>query len=416
LKGSADAVGTGLDRERLISPYLARAGFDAAHVLEDIRLTREAFGFGGFAVYEIGWEADPWRSVSAGRFGGDVPTLPIHNTELRDAMHPVGTEGKTSNVDGPYWGSYVDAIAMNYRFNIDEWMLRFPLQPEYDRYTGMFVASPSQICNNEQLRRAAHDQYDWGPAVPVDVFIMADGEPPDRHVTKVGGLPYRPAALDWPRGDDGSPLTFLAQFDFTDSFDIVGRLPGDVLLVFTPDNNDEGPIESLQFEWQALGMTDLIAAGHVPVQPWRFKPCYGHRFRTVSFPDAIRKPELAESRYPTCRGLEIWSDYHLLQYQAMQIGKAPFFIQRGDEDLPGDMLCTINTICVDGDSPYPFVNRPEPLPRLEVITESWGFTWTRRPEPSPPDEPSDYLATGDAGCIYVSIDDTGRFHSNMSCY
>ena len=180
---------------------------------------------------------------------------------------------------------------MNYRFNIDEWLPRFPLRPEYDRFSGMFVASPSQICNNEQLRQAAQDQYDWGPAVPVDVFIMADGEPQDRHVTKVGGLPYRPANLAWPCEADGSPLTFLAQFDFTDSLDIVGDIPGEVLLVFTPDSNEDGPIESLHFEWQPLGMTDLISAEDVPTQKWRFKPYYGYCHRTVSYPEARRTAE-----------------------------------------------------------------------------------------------------------------------------
>ena len=288
---------------------------------------------------------------------------------------------------------------MNYRFNIDEWLPRFPLRPEYDRFSGMFVASPSQICNNEQLRRAAHDQYDWGPAVPADVFIMADGEPRDRHVTKVGGLPYRPANLAWPTEADGSPLTFLAQFDFTDSFDIVGEIPGEVLLVFTPDNNEDGPIESLHFEWQPLGMNDLISAEDVPVQRWRLNPCYGYRHRTVSYPQAKRRPECEANKYPMCQGLEIWSDYHLLQFQAMQIGKAPFFIQLEDSGrLPGQMLCTINSVCIDGDMPFPWINHPAPL----TPEESRAF--------------DNYLMMADAGCIYISLDEAGGLHSYMSCF
>lgn len=287
---------------------------------------------------------------------------------------------------------------MNYRFNIEEWLPRFPLRPEYGRFSGMFVASPSQICNNEQLRQAARDQYDWGPAVPVDVFIMADGEPQDRHVTKVGGLPYRPASLPWPCEADGSPLTFLAQFDFTDSFDIVGDLPGEVLLVFTPDNNEDGPVETLHFEWHSLGMTELISANEIPVQRWRFKPCYGYRHRTVSYPQAKRRPKFDANRYPMCQGREIWSDYHLLQFQAMQIGKAPFFIQREDEQFPGRMLCTINSVCIDVDTPFPWINHPEAL----ASEASFAF--------------DDYLMICDAGCIYISIDEAGILHSRMSCY
>jgi hypothetical protein len=117
-----------------------------------------------------------------------------------------------------------------------------------------------------------------------------------------------------------------------------------------------------------------------------------------------------------CQGLEIWSDYLLLQYQAMQIGRAPCFIQQGDDQLPGQMLCTINTVCIDGGKPCPLLNCPEPLPPEEVITESWGFTWIKRPEPLTPDEPRDYLMMADAGCIYISIDEAGDMHSYMSSY
>ena len=79
---------------------------------------------------------------------------------------------------------------------------------------------------------------------------MAEGEPTDRHVTKIGGLPYRPAKMPWPTGQDGTPMSFLAQINFANSKDLVGELPGDVLLVFTPDS--DGFIESLSFEWQPL--------------------------------------------------------------------------------------------------------------------------------------------------------------------
>ena len=305
---------------------------------------------------------------------------------------------------------------MNYRFDIDEWLPRFPLRPEDDCFSGMCIGSPSQICNNEQLRKAAHDQFVWGPAVPVDIFIMADGEPPDRHVTKVGGLPYRPANLAWPSEVDGTPLTFLAQFDFTDSFDIVGDIPGEVLLVFTPDNNEIGSVKPLHFEWQPLGMTGLISAEEVPEQRWRFRPCYGYRHRTVSYPQAKRKPEFEANKYPMCQGLEIQSDYLLLQFQAMQIGRAPYFIQQADDQLPGQMLCTINTVCFDGDKPYPWINHPEPLPPDEVVTESWGFTWIKHPESFTPEEPTDYFMLGDTGCIYISIDEAGNLYSGMSCY
>lgn len=287
---------------------------------------------------------------------------------------------------------------MNYRFNIAEWLPRFPLAPEYGRFQGEIITSPCHVCNNEQLRQAAWDQFDWGPAVPVDLFVMADGEPPDRHVTKIGGLPCRPASSPWPVGEDGSPLLFLAQFDFTDSTDIVGELPGDVLLVFTPVS--DGPIESLHFEWHPLGIERLITDSDVPKLTWSPRPCHGHLYRALSYPQARRRGEIEDwSKYPTCQGREIWSEHLLLQYQATQIGRAPFFIQPSAEELPGQVLCTISSVMPAAQKPFPWVNDPGPfMPEGQYCLDDTC------------------LMIGDVGCIYISMDDAGGLHFTESCY
>jgi hypothetical protein len=287
---------------------------------------------------------------------------------------------------------------MNYHFNIDEWLPKFPLKPKNDSFYCGVITSPCQICEIEQLRREVSDRFDWGPAVPMDVFVMGEGEPQDRHVTKVGGVPYRPSNLAWPTESDGSPLTFLAQFDFTDSTDITGKLPGEVLLVFTSDNGSEGPVESLYYEWHPLGMTDLISPSDVSEPKWRFDACYGYRYRTASYPKARRMPKSKEAGELKYRGAWIISHFWLLQYQAVQIGQAPYFIQQGDCDLPGRMLCTISCIYPDSNKPFPWVNHPEPLmPEGEYYD-------------------GNCLEMGDTGCIYISIDDAGRLHSNQSCF
>lgn len=82
---------------------------------------------------------------------------------------------------------------MDYVFAIEDWLWRFPLRPDYGVYEGKIITGPGHLCNNQRLRVALADLVDWGPAVPTDVFVMADGEPPDPYATKVGGLPYRPA-------------------------------------------------------------------------------------------------------------------------------------------------------------------------------------------------------------------------------
>jgi hypothetical protein len=288
---------------------------------------------------------------------------------------------------------------MNYRFDIDEWLLRFPLRPEHGGFSGEIITSPSHICNNEHLRMEAADQFDWGPAVPADVFVMAEGEPKDRHITKIGGLPYRPADWEWPTSSEGSPMTFIAQFDFTDSIDITGELPGDVLLVFTPDNGEEGGMETYEFEWQPLGMTNLMSPRHVPRQNWRIDPCHGYLCRTLSYPKAQRTEKSKDTKHPRSRGMEIWRSHHLLQYQATQIGEAPYFIQEGDNDLPGRILCAISSVGPDYHKPFPWVNHPEPL----TPEGKWNFD-------------KNYFNFGDVGCIYISIDNMGQLHSSQSCY
>jgi hypothetical protein len=240
------------------------------------------------------------------------------------------------------------------------------------------------------------NQYIWGESVPVDIFVMAEGEPPDRHITKVGGLPYRPSNAKWPLKKDDQPMVFLAQFDFSDSGDITGDLPGDVLLIFADESS--GSIDSLGFEWWKLGHSDLVSAENIPAQTDPIDPCYGHIFRTVSYPDAKRTVPYKQQKYPSCRGKPVWSDYYLLHYQAMQIGPAPFFIQ-GDPELPGRILCTISSVQPDQHRPFPWINHPEPL----MPEDEWNFD-------------DNNLMIGDMGCIYISIDEQQQLHWSQSCF
>ena len=285
---------------------------------------------------------------------------------------------------------------MSYKFVMEEWLSRFPLDENAERYSGEIVTSPRDACNNEWLRRAMQDEYRWGPPAPVDIFIMAEGEPEDCSVTKIGGLPYRPAEAPWPTDEAGEPMLFLGQFDFTDSYDLTGPLPGDLLLVF---GDSAGGAEDLEFEWQPKRLTSLIDADSVPEHPDAFDPCFGYICRTVGYPQAERVTPYDEERYPKCRGKDVWSDYLLPRWQATQIGGAPFFIQGDGDELPGRLLCTINSVQPDKHSPYPWVNHPTPL----LAEGEWRFDDT-------------YLMIDDMGCIYISIDKKGRLHWISSSY
>lgn len=281
---------------------------------------------------------------------------------------------------------------MNYKFNIDEWLNLYPLKEKYGHYSAHGIGGPCSVCTVEQLRRETKDEIDWGPPVPVDIFIMADGEPVHRNNTKLGGLPYRPATATWPTNVDGTPQTFMAQFDFTDSLDITGELPGDVLLVFC--DRSEGWFNSFYFEWRRLGLDDLVSARDIPRQEHSFAPSYGHCYRTLSFPHATQK----RAGYPICRGMPVWSPYYLFQFQATQIGRSPFFIQHEDQDFPGQMLCTISSMFIPCEqNPYPWINRVDPLSDEEIRADN-------------------HLSIIDTGCVYISIDDNGDLHWRLSSY
>lgn len=172
-------------------------------------------------------------------------------------------------------------------FRIDDWLPLFPS----DRFAAAAQTTsthgPGHICHIEQFRRLAATHGTLGAAVSTDVFVLSYGEAPRRDVTKIGGLPYRPAGKPWPTSKEtGAPLTFVGQFRFTDSFDIVGRLPGDILLMFfadmaaaPPDWFPGPPV----FEWYPLGIEDLTRGDDVPPSGWKFPICYGARHRTVEY-------------------------------------------------------------------------------------------------------------------------------------
>jgi hypothetical protein len=152
-------------------------------------------------------------------------------------------------------------------------------------------------------------------------------------------------------------------------------------------------------EWQPAALDGLIESDSVPEHPSSFDRCYGHIHRTVSYPEAERVVPYSEQKYPKCQGKDVWSDYFLLQWQATQIGQAPFFIQEGDRQLPGRPLCAISSVQPDQHQPYPWVNHPEPL----LPEGEWCFD-------------DNYLMLGDMGCIYISIDDDQQLHWGWSCF
>lgn len=271
-------------------------------------------------------------------------------------------------------------------------------------YHGYYITGPSDICHNLHLRRMLAPHVDWGTPMPIDVFVLAEGECKRRHNTKIGGLPYRPRNLAWPIGKRKEPLTFLAQFCFADSRDIAGDLPGDVLLLFT-DCEESWPEEFL-FEWYSLDLADLIRPEDVPKQNWLFKPCHGHICRVDAYPNArVTSPvnehdwlEIVPQRY-ICVGDMSFSCVR--SFPATQIGPWHSAAQF-DHPPKGRPLCVLNQVCADPTGPFPFVNREKPF--FSSLDDYFRDGYPFR---------KSYFDYSDMGAIFLSIDDLGQVHGTM---
>src|SRR5690349_21146457 len=106
---------------------------------------------------------------------GQVPYL-LHHVDLEpipgdgDAQRPEARTLILLHLHG-------ESAAMNYRLNLDDWLARFPLEESHGSYSAEIITSPWHLSQNEHLRRELRGSFEWGRAVPMDVFVMAEGEP-----------------------------------------------------------------------------------------------------------------------------------------------------------------------------------------------------------------------------------------------
>lgn len=161
---------------------------------------------------------------------------------------------------------------------------------------GGVVVSVGQVLAVEAARRAAGWTMDG--VVATDVFVWGQGEPKDRTLTKIGGLPYWPAERPWPEAG-GQPLPFVAQFNFADSRDLVGELPGEILVVFSDPGERwrTGDVSGLQFEWMRVGDGRVVVERLVPKPARPFFKGYGVIHRSQERAGAV--PEVAAWRAAT---------------------------------------------------------------------------------------------------------------------
>ena len=195
-------------------------------------------------------------------------------------------------------------------------------------------------------------------------------------------------------------MTFLGQLNFLNSKDITGPLPGDVLLVFA---REEVPLlddpDALRFEWYPEGLTGLVGPDAVATPAWRFVVCYGHRHRTVDFPDT--QPRLdAEGR--------MHIPYMLSVLEGTKIGGVPPFRMEIEEHggMPGRYLASIGTICPALGCPYPWMNEPSPY-AVFASDEKKGMRHCGA---------EDELEWGDAGVLSLFLDEQNEIRWSIECY
>ena len=223
------------------------------------------------------------------------------------------------------------------------------------------IVGPHDLHIFEQRRRERIVRS--AAAIPADYFVFASGEAPHRAMTKLGGVPFLPASMPWPRRS-GTVGDFYAQLSFVDSKDLLPSLPGDVLLVFRfhdlPDVTswDE---ELYGFVWVDSAERRLIDPADVQQSVQEAKNCadgdtwatmHGYRVRTFDDPSQLERLQI--------------DDVYLLTGEATKVGGAPNDRQ-SIPTVPNDyrFLGQLTAVGPTDGVPFPVVDREAPLGPLD---------------------------------------------------
>jgi len=242
------------------------------------------------------------------------------------------------------------------QLNMAHWKALFPLTRLRQEAGGKtpeacIITGPYDIAVLEQLREATYANLPGVERIPTDLFVWSRGEPEERAVTKIGGLPYRVVGKPWPVTPSGTAMTFVAQISFVDSRDITPSLPGDILLLFAEAQAwDYGEIDAtdISLEWTSLSTLPLITSQDIPETGWDILLCFGAIHRTWDYPsvDGFAYPEVTQHIPPV--------------FEATKIGGACPWLDE-EEETEGTFLCTLSSIHPEIYQPYPFLNVPEPI-------------------------------------------------------
>ncbi|MCP3933075.1 MAG: DUF1963 domain-containing protein [Bacteroidetes bacterium] len=257
------------------------------------------------------------------------------------------------------------------------------------------VTSPFHLAVMEQLRsETSFSKYSLQEAL-TDLFVFNYGEPSNRTVTKIGGLPYWPKAKKWPTDEAGQPMIFIGQLNFLDSADHIGTLPGDILLVFGSESLGEymmpSDSESLKFIWQNLSENaNLVQLKDIPDTSWQLSSIWGDLYRTK---DYIEESELELSE-------DEEHIFDLFVWQGTKIGGEPYWIQE-IECIGSRFIGAIGSISPKSVKPYPFLNKEIPISK--EVDNTWDLL-------------TGLLMWGDGGILYLFLEEDGEICHTVQCY
>ena len=174
------------------------------------------------------------------------------------------------------------------RLDIARWIAEHPLA-KLNPKTDIYDCGPSASPADRGLHRADSRQApeSWPRSRPgcADrrVHLEVGRQRPtrrdqDRRQRRIG----QSARRSWPvTADTGEPFTFVAQFCFADSKDILSALPGDILVIFAYNWAYGFPL----LRWFNLG-APLEEPAKLPRPQWEIAPCHAVLHRTVDYRSA----------------------------------------------------------------------------------------------------------------------------------
>jgi hypothetical protein len=279
--------------------------------------------------------------------------------------------------------------------DFDEWSKIYPRE-SFAKPDGEIITSPSHLCEVEFARDKMRSRKPLGTPVPVDIFLWSSGQPKKPYLTKLGGTPYRESSRPWPRSDDGKPYTFVAQFCFADSRNIVSnRLPNDVMLIFFKDSDSYKPSnqKAVQIEWNSVELSQPSLPSDCPEPSFTVPQLSGVRYRMNEYPDSEDLFFESEDEFP--------SGYLLAVTQSTKIGRETFYIQNDVREEGDELICALSSFHPSEE--WPLVDMKS-LPK----------------EPQNPNGPYEWgkyrMMLSDVGCMYFVIDKGGSVSWHADSY